>query len=172
MMPDVLEKGRASCYRAADMKPAEIATVSLLYPADCKKLRAQFVNQHRPTWVKQFDRQYCRKKRVMRLLDDEGSRREMELRSGFRQQTDWRSTATVDRVESIDQIRWIPQRVEVDATPHRVELIPHTPSHFALVGILAEVTQFGDQIIQDADDELVDPSAAGGYSLDTAIVSP
>jgi cytochrome c oxidase assembly factor 6 len=37
----------------ADKKPTEIATVGLLYPADCKKSRAQYVNTCRPSWVNQ-----------------------------------------------------------------------------------------------------------------------
>ncbi|KAL5682395.1 hypothetical protein ACJX0J_008780, partial [Zea mays] len=59
----------------ADKKPTEIATMGLLYPADCKKSRADFVSNCRPTWVKHFDRQYCAKKRVQRLLDGDGDRR-------------------------------------------------------------------------------------------------
>ena len=43
------------------------------------------------------------------------------------------------QVESIDQVRGISQRVEVDATPHWVGIFPHTPDHSALVGIPAEV---------------------------------
>ena len=35
----------------ADKKPTEIATMGLLYPADCKKSRANFVSNCRPTWV-------------------------------------------------------------------------------------------------------------------------
>ncbi|XP_020267556.1 cytochrome c oxidase assembly factor 6 homolog isoform X2 [Asparagus officinalis] len=87
MMPDVLAKGRASCYKArdafyaclekeSDKKPTEIATVGLLYPSECKKSRAEFVNRCRPTWVKHFDRQYCARRRVQRLLDSDGSRRD------------------------------------------------------------------------------------------------
>ncbi|KAG6504449.1 hypothetical protein ZIOFF_036782 [Zingiber officinale] len=56
-------------------KPTEIATVGLLYPADCKAARAEFAAKCRPTWVKHFDRQYCAKKRVRRLLDDENDPR-------------------------------------------------------------------------------------------------
>ncbi|KAE8782380.1 hypothetical protein D1007_44220 [Hordeum vulgare] len=58
----------------ADKKPTEIATMGLLYPADCKKSRAQYVSSCRPSWVRHFDRQHCAKKRVQRLLDgdDEG----------------------------------------------------------------------------------------------------
>eukprot|EP01018_Ginkgo_biloba_P036124 Gb_26528 [translate_table: standard] len=83
---DVLAAGRDACYKARDMfyacvekngnsKPTEIASVGLLYPAQCKPARAEFVKQCRPTWVKHFDRQYCAKKRVERLLDAEGSRK-------------------------------------------------------------------------------------------------
>ncbi|KAL5698907.1 hypothetical protein ACHQM5_029881 [Ranunculus cassubicifolius] len=82
---DVLSKARESCYKARDAfytclemesskKQTEIASVGLLYPAECKKSREQFVKQCRPTWVKHFDRQYCAKKKVNRLLDN-GDRR-------------------------------------------------------------------------------------------------
>ncbi|KAF6171278.1 hypothetical protein GIB67_036946 [Kingdonia uniflora] len=89
---DVLLEARESCYKARDAfysciekesnkKPTEIATVGLLYPADCNKSRAEFVKQCRPTWVKHFDRQYCAKKRIQRLLDsdDEPRRGPMAL---------------------------------------------------------------------------------------------
>ncbi|XP_051187864.1 uncharacterized protein [Lolium perenne] len=91
VMADVLSKGRESCYKArdafyaclenhADKKPTEIATVGLLYPADCKKSRAQYVNTCRPSWVRHFDRQHCAKKRVQRLLDaDDDQRGPMSL---------------------------------------------------------------------------------------------
>ncbi|KAL5066214.1 hypothetical protein RYX36_027951 [Vicia faba] len=83
---DVLSKARESCYKArdafysclekgCDKKPTEIASVGLLYPIECKKSRDQFVNQCRSSWVKHFDRQYCRNKRDQRLLDDKGARR-------------------------------------------------------------------------------------------------
>ncbi|KAJ0965849.1 hypothetical protein J5N97_027000 [Dioscorea zingiberensis] len=86
VMADVLADGRAACYKARDAfyaclekeagkKPTEIATVGLLYPAECKKSRAVFVNSCRPTWVKHFDRQYCAKKRVQRLLDSDEAHR-------------------------------------------------------------------------------------------------
>ncbi|XP_062195349.1 uncharacterized protein LOC133898694 [Phragmites australis] len=86
VMPDVLAKGREACYKArdafyacveecADKKPTEIATMGLLYPADCKKSRANFVSSCLPTWVKHFDREYCAKKRVQRLLDGDEDRR-------------------------------------------------------------------------------------------------
>ncbi|KAK9098259.1 hypothetical protein Syun_025304 [Stephania yunnanensis] len=81
---DVLQESRNSCYKARDAfyacvqkesnkKPTEIATVGLLYPAECKPSREEFVANCRPTWVKHFDRQYCLKKRVRRLLDDSDS---------------------------------------------------------------------------------------------------
>ncbi|KAF7116041.1 hypothetical protein RHSIM_RhsimUnG0039700 [Rhododendron simsii] len=83
---DVLSAARQACYKARDAfyvclekesikKPTEIASVGLLYPVDCKKSRAQFEKQCRPTWVKHFDRQYASKKRLQRLLDDNESRR-------------------------------------------------------------------------------------------------
>ncbi|KAL7093325.1 hypothetical protein ACP275_11G034200 [Erythranthe tilingii] len=83
---DVLSEARMACYKARDVfyaclekesdkKPTECASVGLLYPAECKKNREAYVNQCRPTWVKHFDRQYCAKKRVQRLLDDNESRR-------------------------------------------------------------------------------------------------
>ncbi|CAK9149262.1 unnamed protein product [Ilex paraguariensis] len=83
---DVLLQAREACYKARDAfyacfekesnkKPTEIASVGLLYPVECKKTREEYVNQCRPTWVKHFDRQYCAKKRVQRLLDDNESRR-------------------------------------------------------------------------------------------------
>ncbi|CAH9148490.1 unnamed protein product [Cuscuta epithymum] len=82
---DVLSAARLSCYKARDAfysclgkesgkKATELATVGLLYPAECKKSRKEFVNQCRPSWVKHFDRQYCVKKRVQRLLDDDESK--------------------------------------------------------------------------------------------------
>ncbi|KAF3781003.1 hypothetical protein EJ110_NYTH37735 [Nymphaea thermarum] len=83
---DVLAEARKACYKArdafyacmekeVDKKPTEIASVGLLYPSDCKGARAEFVSQCRPTWVKHFDRQYCAKKRVQRLLDSDDPRR-------------------------------------------------------------------------------------------------
>ncbi|KAK4383510.1 hypothetical protein Sango_2768700 [Sesamum angolense] len=83
---DVLSEARIACYKARDAfyaclekesnkKPTEIASVGLLYPVECKKNREEYVKQCRPTWVKHFDRQYCAKKRVQRLLDDSESRR-------------------------------------------------------------------------------------------------
>ncbi|KAH6819211.1 Cytochrome c oxidase [Perilla frutescens var. frutescens] len=83
---DVLSQARLACYKARDAfytcleresnkKPTEIASVGLLYPAECKKNREEYVKHCRPTWVKHFDRQYCAKKRVQRLLDDNEPRR-------------------------------------------------------------------------------------------------
>ncbi|RAL53707.1 unnamed protein product [Cuscuta campestris] len=83
---DVLYAARLSCYKARDefyaclekesrKKATEIATVGLLYPVECKKSRDEFVKQCRPSWVKHFDRQYCAKKRVHRLLDDDNESR-------------------------------------------------------------------------------------------------
>ncbi|KAG6421192.1 hypothetical protein SASPL_117742 [Salvia splendens] len=83
---DVLSQARLACYKARDAfytcleeqsnkKPTEIASVGLLYPVECKQSREAYVKQCRPTWVKHFDRQYCQKKRVNRLLDDNESRR-------------------------------------------------------------------------------------------------
>ncbi|KAG9456301.1 hypothetical protein H6P81_000809 [Aristolochia fimbriata] len=83
---DVLADGRNSCYKARDSfydclekesskKPTEIASVGLLYPSQCKKLREQYEKQCRLTWVKHFDRQYCAKRRLQRLLDSEEPRK-------------------------------------------------------------------------------------------------
>ncbi|KAI3850976.1 hypothetical protein MKX03_036456 [Papaver bracteatum] len=83
---DVLSVARQNCYKARDAfysciekesnkKPTETATVGLLYPAECKESRAEYVQNCRPTWVKHFDRQYCEKKKVQRLLDNDDSRR-------------------------------------------------------------------------------------------------
>ncbi|XP_057967496.1 uncharacterized protein LOC131157396 isoform X2 [Malania oleifera] len=83
---DVLLQARQTCYKARDAfyaclekesnkKPTEIATVGLLYPVECSGSRAEFVKHCRPSWVKHFDRDYCSKKRVRRLLDDNESRR-------------------------------------------------------------------------------------------------
>ncbi|GAB2300223.1 hypothetical protein Dimus_034261 [Dionaea muscipula] len=83
--PDVLLKARQACYEARDSfyaclessnkKATEIASVGLLYPVDCKKSRVEFEKSCRSSWVKHFDRQYCAKKRVTRLLEDGESRR-------------------------------------------------------------------------------------------------
>lgn len=62
---DVLLKARQACYKSRDAfydclekesnkKPTEIASVGLLYPAECKALRAQFVNHCRASWVFPF----------------------------------------------------------------------------------------------------------------------
>ncbi|PIA24666.1 hypothetical protein AQUCO_140000002v1 [Aquilegia coerulea] len=83
---DVLHKARQDCYMARDAfytcfekeikkTPVEIASVGLLYPTDCKKTRAEYVKQCRTTWVKQFDRQYCAKKKGQRHLEDNECRR-------------------------------------------------------------------------------------------------
>ncbi|GAB4832707.1 hypothetical protein Ancab_006724 [Ancistrocladus abbreviatus] len=83
---DVLSEARQACYKARDAfyaclereskkKATEIASVGLLYPVDCKKSRVEFENSCRSSWVKHFDRQYCAKKRVQRLLEDNESRR-------------------------------------------------------------------------------------------------
>ncbi|KAH9318046.1 hypothetical protein KI387_019815, partial [Taxus chinensis] len=59
---DVLSAGRNACYKARDMfyacvekkassKPTEIASVGLLYPAECKPARAEFEKHCRPTWI-------------------------------------------------------------------------------------------------------------------------
>ncbi|KAK2631289.1 hypothetical protein EUGRSUZ_L03135 [Eucalyptus grandis] len=83
---DVLSKARESCYKARDAfyacvekesskKPTEIGSVGLLYPAECKKSRAEYENRCRASWVKHFDRQYCRNKTLKRLLDDKDAKR-------------------------------------------------------------------------------------------------
>ncbi|KAL8168109.1 hypothetical protein V2J09_009608 [Rumex salicifolius] len=88
---DVLSSARMSCYKARDTfyaclekeskkRATEIASVGLLYPIDCKKSRVQYENACRPSWVKHFDRQYCSKKRVERLLDDNDSKRETAVK--------------------------------------------------------------------------------------------
>ncbi|KAH7569203.1 hypothetical protein ACOSP7_012499 [Xanthoceras sorbifolium] len=83
---DVLLKAREACYKARDAfyacldkesnkKPTEIASVGLLYPVDCKKSREDYVKHCRASWVKHFDRLYCKNKKVQRLLDDGGQTR-------------------------------------------------------------------------------------------------
>ncbi|KAH7431437.1 hypothetical protein KP509_08G047900 [Ceratopteris richardii] len=57
-----------------NLTPTEVASVGLLYPVTCKKARAEFEKNCRITWVKHFDREYCAKKRVNRLLDKENMR--------------------------------------------------------------------------------------------------
>ncbi|KAK4753887.1 hypothetical protein SAY87_001991 [Trapa incisa] len=58
---DVLLSAREACYKArdafydciekhSDKNPTEIASVGLLYPADCKKSRAEFVKHCRASW--------------------------------------------------------------------------------------------------------------------------
>ncbi|KAJ8753099.1 hypothetical protein K2173_017634 [Erythroxylum novogranatense] len=83
---DVLSEARAACYKARDSfyaclekaslkKPTEIASVGLMYPSDCKGARVEYEKNCRASWVKHFDRLYCRNKRVQRLLDDRDTRR-------------------------------------------------------------------------------------------------
>ncbi|KAK4765784.1 hypothetical protein SAY86_026874 [Trapa natans] len=83
---DVLLSAREACYKArdafydciekhSDKNPTEIASVGLLYPADCKKSRAEFVKHCRASWVKHFDRLHCRNKTMQRHLDDKDSKR-------------------------------------------------------------------------------------------------
>ncbi|XP_051148704.1 uncharacterized protein LOC127263635 [Andrographis paniculata] len=78
---DVLSEARLACYKARDAfyaciekesnkKPTEVASVGLLYPVECKKAREAYEKQCRSTWVKHFDRQYCARRKVRRLLDD------------------------------------------------------------------------------------------------------
>ncbi|CAL1358783.1 unnamed protein product [Linum trigynum] len=82
---DVLFQARQACYKArdafydclqkqSDKKPTELGCVGLLYPAECKKSRLAYENSCRPSWVKHFDRLYCKEKRVQRLLDDKETR--------------------------------------------------------------------------------------------------
>eukprot|EP00246_Nothoceros_aenigmaticus_P014682 TRINITY_DN5758_c0_g1_i2.p1 TRINITY_DN5758_c0_g1~~TRINITY_DN5758_c0_g1_i2.p1 ORF type:complete len:139 (+),score=8.47 TRINITY_DN5758_c0_g1_i2:43-417(+) len=79
---DVLATGRAACYAARDAfyrcldstrhkTPTEVGYVGLMYPADCKPARAEYLKSCRPTWVKHFDRQYSAQKRLRRLLDQD-----------------------------------------------------------------------------------------------------
>ncbi|KAG7023454.1 hypothetical protein SDJN02_14479, partial [Cucurbita argyrosperma subsp. argyrosperma] len=74
---DVLAESRQACYKArdsfyacvekeSDKKSTEIASVGLIYPAECKILRAEFVK---------LCRKFCQNSRVQRLLDDKDSRR-------------------------------------------------------------------------------------------------
>ncbi|XVF35544.1 hypothetical protein REPUB_Repub18cG0154900 [Reevesia pubescens] len=83
---DVLLKARQACYKTRDAfysclekesgkKPTEIGSVGLLYPAECKRSREDYVNNCRASWVKHFDRQYGKTKRTQRLLDDRETRR-------------------------------------------------------------------------------------------------
>ncbi|XVF35545.1 hypothetical protein REPUB_Repub18cG0154900 [Reevesia pubescens] len=72
---DVLLKARQACYKESGKKPTEIGSVGLLYPAECKRSREDYVNNCRASWVKHFDRQYGKTKRTQRLLDDRETRR-------------------------------------------------------------------------------------------------
>ncbi|GKU87187.1 hypothetical protein SLEP1_g1631 [Rubroshorea leprosula] len=83
---DVLFEARQACYKArdafyaclekeADKKPTEIGSVGLLYPKECKPSRDAYEKSCRLSWVKHFDRQYCKNKRMQRLLDDKETRR-------------------------------------------------------------------------------------------------
>ncbi|CAL9028210.1 unnamed protein product, partial [Prunus brigantina] len=83
---DVLSSSRQACYKArdafyaclekeSDKKQTEIASKGLLYPAECKASREEFVNHCRASWVKHFDALYCKNKSLKRLLDDKDSRR-------------------------------------------------------------------------------------------------
>ncbi|XP_021639601.2 cytochrome c oxidase assembly factor 6 isoform X2 [Hevea brasiliensis] len=83
---DVLAKSRQACYKARDAfyaclekestkKRTEIGSVGLLYPLECKGSRMEFEKNCRASWVKHFDRLYCKNKRVQRLLDDKDSKR-------------------------------------------------------------------------------------------------
>ncbi|KAJ7540218.1 hypothetical protein O6H91_10G005700 [Diphasiastrum complanatum] len=81
---DVLAAGRSACYKVRDQfyeciektksTPTEVASVGLLYPKECKSSRIEYEKKCRPTWIKHFDRLYCGKKRVRRLLDKDGGR--------------------------------------------------------------------------------------------------
>ncbi|XP_027918477.1 uncharacterized protein LOC114177367 [Vigna unguiculata] len=77
---DVLTKARETCYKArgafyaclkkeSNKNLTEIAYVGLLYPLECKQCRNEYVNRCRFSWVKHFDRQYCRNTRVQTLFD-------------------------------------------------------------------------------------------------------
>lgn len=50
-----LNKARDAFYacveKESDKKPTEIASVGLIYPAECKALRANFVKLCRASWV-------------------------------------------------------------------------------------------------------------------------
>ncbi|XP_024184658.1 cytochrome c oxidase assembly factor 6 isoform X1 [Rosa chinensis] len=83
---DVLSSARQACYKArdafyaclekeSDKKQTEIASKGLLYPAQCKPARDQFVNNCRASWVKHFDAMHCKNRSLKRLLDDKESRR-------------------------------------------------------------------------------------------------
>ncbi|KAG2240893.1 hypothetical protein Bca52824_097003 [Brassica carinata] len=47
----------------------------VFYPKECSLSRTEFVKSCRSSWVKHFDREYCRNKRVQRLLDDGDERK-------------------------------------------------------------------------------------------------
>ncbi|XP_068345234.1 uncharacterized protein [Pyrus communis] len=83
---DVLSNARQACYKArdafyacvekeSDKKQTEIASKGLLYAAECKASREEFVKHCRTSWVKHFDALYCKNKSLKRLLDDKDSRR-------------------------------------------------------------------------------------------------
>ncbi|OMO61741.1 Cytochrome c oxidase, subunit VIb [Corchorus capsularis] len=83
---DVLFKARQACYKSrdefyacldkqSDKKPTEMGFAGLLYPVECQSSRNEFVKNCRTSWVKHFDRQYCKTKSLKRLLDDKESRR-------------------------------------------------------------------------------------------------
>ena len=50
-----LNKARDAFYacveKESDKKPTEIASVGLIYPAECKALRADYVKLRRASWV-------------------------------------------------------------------------------------------------------------------------
>ncbi|KAL6221562.1 hypothetical protein ACLB2K_004958 [Fragaria x ananassa] len=83
---DVFSASRQACYKArdafyaclekeSDKKQTEIGSKGLLYPAQCKPARDQFVNNLRASWVKHFDALHCKSRSLKRLLDDKESRR-------------------------------------------------------------------------------------------------
>ncbi|CAN0838439.1 hypothetical protein LINGRAHAP2_LOCUS2152 [Linum grandiflorum] len=83
---DVLLQAREACYKARDSfyaclenqsakKPTENGCVGLLYPTECKTSRIDYEKSCRPSWVKHFDRLYCKEKKMQRLLDDQDTRR-------------------------------------------------------------------------------------------------
>lgn len=55
-----LNKARDAFYacveKESDKKPTEIASVGLIYPAECKALRAKFVKLCRASWVNAISR--------------------------------------------------------------------------------------------------------------------
>ncbi|CAN1166677.1 hypothetical protein LINPERHAP2_LOCUS26824 [Linum perenne] len=83
---DVLLQAREACYKARDAfyaclemqsgkTPTESGYVGLLYPSECKTSRIDYEKSCRASWVKHFDRLYCKDKKVQRLLDDRETRR-------------------------------------------------------------------------------------------------